>query len=91
MCDRHYMAGAAIQEILLLWEKRLATLQPLKLEESEHVAERLGELSFEKNVGLVSKRHETRRKRLEFDCSFFSTLRYVRNLNKILRRRVILL
>jgi len=49
--EQHYMAGAAIQEILLLWEKRLATLQPLKLEESEHVAER-----------------------------------YVRNLNKILRR-----
>eukprot|EP00435_Cladocopium_sp_Y103_P027225 s4386_g6.t1 len=48
---QHYMAGAAIGEILQLWERRLATLQPLKLEDSEHVAER-----------------------------------YVRNLNKILRR-----
>lgn len=49
--EQHYMAGAAIGEILQLWERRLATLQPLKLEDSEHVAER-----------------------------------YVRNLNKILRR-----
>ena len=39
---RHYMAGAAIGEIMQLWERRLATLQPVKLEDSEHVAERLG-------------------------------------------------
>lgn len=36
------MAGAAIGEIMQLWERRLATLQPVKLEDSEHVAERLG-------------------------------------------------
>ena len=40
------MAGAAIGEIMQLWERRLATLTPLKLEESEHVAERLGGQEF---------------------------------------------
>eukprot|EP00438_Fugacium_kawagutii_P034569 Skav235586 [mRNA] locus=scaffold163:41937:43540:+ [translate_table: standard] len=67
------MAGAAIGEIMQLWERRLATLQPLKFEEEgEHVAERPGgsgrqhfrgftELIYTSSEGTTGSRGSTAR------------------------------